>query len=108
VLASNIELQLPFPLPGVSRKVSRMLDRRLSLFYDWGKVLDDRPLEGVPASQHAGLNEDMFDANLVDFGVSLSLWKITAEFPLYLSHPSVVGGTDKWDFRWTIGFSRLF
>jgi hypothetical protein len=106
VFASNVELQLPFPLP-VSRKVSRMLDRRLSLFYDFGKVLDDRKLEGIPASARAGL-KSAFDGTLADFGVSLSLWKITAEFPLYLSRPEVVGGKDKWDSRWTIGFSRLF
>ena len=45
VFASNVELQLPFPLP-VSRKVSRMLDRRLCLFFDWGKVLDERSARG--------------------------------------------------------------
>jgi hypothetical protein len=106
VFASNVELQLPFPLP-VSRKVSRMLDRRLSLFYDWGKVLDDRTFEGIPASEREAL-EGAFDGTLADFGVSLSIWKITAEFPLYLNRPEVVGGKDKWDFRWTIGFSRLF
>jgi hypothetical protein len=106
VFASNIELQLPFPLP-VSRKTSRMLDRRLSLFCDWGSVLDDRTSEGIPPSSRAALAGD-FGGTLADFGVSLSLWKITAEFPLYLNRPEVVGATDKWDFRWTIGFSRLF
>ena len=103
VFASNVELQLPFPLP-VSRKVSRMLDRRLSLFCDWGKVLDEHRFEGIPAAARPGL-EGAFDGILADFGVSLSLWKITAEFPLYLNRPEVVGGKDKWDFRWTIGFS---
>ena len=106
VLASNIELLLPFPVP-MSRKVSRMLEPRFSLFYDWGRVLDDRPYEGIPASAREEL-EGEFDGVLSDFGVSVSLWKITAEFPIYLRRPEVVGGTDKWDFRWTIGFSRLF
>ena len=106
MFASNVELQLPFPLP-VSRKVSRMLAPRLSLFYDFGKVLDDRKYEGIPAAARPGL-AGAFDGTLADFGVSVSLWKITAEFPLFLSRPEVVGETDKWDFRWTIGFSRLF
>ncbi len=106
MFASNVELQLPFPLP-LSRKVSRALAPRLSLFYDCGKVLDDRKYEGIPAAAREEL-EPAFDGALADFGVSVSLWKITAEFPLFLSRPEVVGETDKWDFRWTIGFSRLF
>ena len=107
ILSSNMELQLPFPLP-VSRAVARMLDRRLYLFYDWGKVFDERPLEGLPPSVRGTFDENTFDGVLTDFGVSVSLWKITAEFPLYLSKPALVGSTDKWDFRWTIGFTRLF
>jgi len=107
VVASNVELRIPFPLP-VSRPVSRMLDRRLSLFFDWGKVLDERPLEGLPPGVRGAFDENAFDNVLTDFGLSVSLWKITAEFPLYLSNPKLVGEKDKWDFRWTIGFSRLF
>ncbi len=106
MFASNVELQFPFPLP-LSRKVSRMLAPRFSLFYDFGKVLDDRKYEGIPAWERERL-EGAFDGTLADFGVSVSLWKITAEFPLFLSRPEVVGETDKWDFRWTIGFNRLF
>ncbi|HVO77096.1 MAG TPA: M1 family aminopeptidase, partial [Candidatus Bathyarchaeia archaeon] len=90
VLASNVELQLPFPLP-VSRSVSRMLDRRLSLFYDAGKVLDERPLEGLPPGVRGDFDKHTFDPVLSDFGASVSLWKITAEFPLYLSNPKLVG-----------------
>ena len=71
-------------------------------------MLDERPYEGIPAAAREALDESAFDGALADFGVSVSLWKITAEFPLYLSRPEVVGDTDKWDFRWTIGFSRLF
>jgi hypothetical protein len=107
VFASNVELKLPFPLP-VSRATSRRLDRRLYLFYDWGKVLDKRPLEGLPPGIRDGFDENSFDNVLTDFGVGVSLWKITAEFPLYLSNPALVGEADRWDFRWTIGFSRLF
>lgn len=107
ILSSNIELQLPFPLP-VSRSVARTLDRRLYLFYDLGKVFDERPLEGLPPGLRGSFDENTFDDMLTDFGVSVSLWKITAEFPIYLSKPALVGSTDKWDFRWTIGFTRLF
>jgi hypothetical protein len=107
VFASNVELELPFPLP-VSRSVSRTLDRRLSLFFDWGKVLDKRPLEGLAPGVRGTYDENAFDNVLTDFGFSVSLWKLTAEFPLYLSNPTFVGDTDKWDFRWTIGFNRLF
>jgi|WetSurMetagenome_2_1015567.scaffolds.fasta_scaffold08250_2 hypothetical protein len=106
MFASNVELQLPFPLP-VSRKTSRTLAPRLSLFCDWGKVLDDRKNEGIPESERERL-EGAFRGSLVDFGVSVSVWKLTAEFPLYLNRPEIVGETDKWDARWTIGFSRLF
>ena len=107
VLASNVEIRIPFPLP-VSRAVSRTLDRRLSLFLDFGKVLDERPLEGLPPGVRDAYDENAFDNVLTDFGLSASLWKITAEFPVYLSNPKFVGEKDKWDFRWTIGFSRLF
>jgi hypothetical protein len=107
VLASNVEIRIPFPLP-VSRAVSRMLDRRLSLFFDFGKVLDERPLEGLPPGVRGAHDENAFDNVLTDFGLSVSLWKITAELPFYLSNPNFVGEKDKWDFRWTIGFTRLF
>ena len=85
-----------------------MLDRRLSLFYDAGKISDQRPLEGLPPTARGKFDENTFDNVLTDFGVSVSLWRITAEFPLYLSDPELVGGGEKWDFRWTVGFTRLF
>jgi hypothetical protein len=107
LFASNIELQLPFPLP-VDRRLSRALDRRLYLFYDWGTVMDDNPLEGLPPSARSALDEKIFDRILVDAGVGVRFWKISAEFPVYLNHPPIVGEKDQWDFRWTIGFTRLF
>jgi hypothetical protein len=107
VFASNVELELPTPLP-LSRQVSRMLDRRLYLFYDWGKVTDERPLEGLPPGVRQTFDAGTFDGVLSDFGVGVNLWRFTAEFPLYLNHPCLVGETDHWDFRWTIGFNRLF
>jgi hypothetical protein len=107
VFASNIELQLPFPLP-VGRKASRLLDRRLYLFYDWGKVLSERPMEFLPIEVRQTLDPATFDGIISDFGAGLSLWKLTAEFPLYLSHPEISGEEERWDFRWTIGIHRLF
>lgn len=107
VLAANLEVLFPFPVP-MSRKTSRMLDPRFSLFVDWGKVLDEHKLEGVPPGDRAGLDENSFDSVFSGAGVSVSLWKITAEFPVYLSKPELVGEQNQWDFRWTIGFSRLF
>ncbi|MDD4857689.1 MAG: M1 family metallopeptidase [Candidatus Krumholzibacteria bacterium] len=107
IAAVNTEIELPFPLP-VSRALSRSLDRKLYLFWDGGKVLDERPLEGLAPGVRGSLDENAFDNVLSDFGVGVSVWKLTAEFPLYLSNPELVGGSDKWDFRWTIGFSRLF
>jgi hypothetical protein len=107
VLATNLEILFPFPVP-MSRKTSRMLDPRFSLFLDWGKVLDERELEGIPVWEREGIDEGTFDTGFSGAGVSVSLWKITAEFPLFLSKPELVGEEDEWDFRWTIGFSRLF
>jgi hypothetical protein len=107
VFASNVELELPFPLP-VGRKLARALDRRLYLFFDWGKVMDARPLEGLAPWVRGSFDENCFDEMLLDAGVGVSLWKLTAEFPLYLSHPALVGQDEKWDLRWTIGFKRLF
>jgi hypothetical protein len=53
-------------------------------------------------------DENCFDEMLLDAGVGVSLWKLTAEFPLYLSHPALVGQDEKWSRRWTIAFKRLF
>ena len=107
IFSSNAELELPFPLP-VGRSLSRALDRRLYLFFDWGKVMDARPLEGLAPWARGSFDENYFDEILLDSGVGVNLWKFTAEFPLYLSHPVLVGEDEKWDLRWTIGFERLF
>ncbi len=107
LFASNVELEIPFPLP-VSRKLARTLDRRLYCFFDWGKVMDARPLEGLPPAVSGDFDENYFDEILLDGGVGVNLWKLTAEFPFYLSHPALVGDEEKLDFRWTIGFKRLF
>ena len=107
IVAGNVELQIPFPLP-VSRSVSRKLDRRLYVFYDWGRVLDEEPLEGLPPSARSGFTKGDFNNYLSDAGIGVRIWKISAELPLYLSHPYIVGEKDAWDFRWTIGFNRLF
>ncbi len=109
IMSMNIETELPFPLP-VGRRLSRMLDRKLYLFYDFGKVLDARPFEMVPPWIRPGLEGGTFsfDDILSDFGVGVSLWRITAEFPLYISHPVLNGDEENWDFRWTVGFNRLF
>lgn len=107
IFGSNAELELPFPLP-VSRKLARALDRRLFLFFDWGKVMDARPLEGLAPWVRESFDENYFDEMLLDAGVGVNLWKLKAEFPLFLSHPALVGQDEKWDFRWTIGIERLF
>ncbi len=105
VFASNIELELPLPL---GRKMSRWLDHRLYLFYDWGKVLDEHPLEGLPPAMHDDFPGGFFDEILQDFGVGVNLWKLTVELPLYISHPILTGDEEEWDLRWTIGIDRLF
>jgi hypothetical protein len=107
IFASNIELELPFPLP-MGRTAGRLLDQRLYLFYDWGKVLSNRPMKLLPAGAQAELDPAVFDEIIQDFGVGVSLWKLTAEFPLYLSHPEISGEQERWDFRWTVGIHRLF
>ena len=107
IFSSNIELDLPFPLPG-GRGLRRLLDQRLYLFYDWGKVLSEHPMEFLPASMRATLDPTVFDGYISDFGVGISVWKLTAEFPLYLSNPEISGEEEEWDLRWMIGFNRLF
>ncbi len=107
LFASNVELELPFPLP-LGRKISRKLDRRLYLFYDWGKVFDKKPLEGLPPSVRGGFDNDFFKEILCDFGAGVRLGPFVAEFPFYISHPQLAGEDEKLDFRWTIGFQGLF
>ncbi len=107
IFASNNELALPFPLP-VGRGLSRMLDPKLFLFYDVGVVLDEQPLEALPPGMRPGFDDSIFDEALSDFGVGIKLWKITAEFPIYISHPELTGYVDNWNFRATVGFTGLF
>ncbi len=112
IFASNLELQLPFPLP-LSRKLSMILKRELYLFYDWGSVYDENPFlelsnTKIGAMHRAGVTSSTFKDGISDFGIGISLFGIVAEFPIYLSHPSIVDGDEKWDFRWTIGINKLF
>lgn len=97
VFASNMELGLPFPVP-MSRKVRRMANPDLFLFYDWGKVHDS--LSGPHADALGGI--------ISDFGIGFRLFGISAEFPFYLSHPSINGDEEKYEFRWTVGINRVF
>ena len=107
IFSSNIELDLPFPLPG-GRGLRRLLAQRLYLFYDWGKVLSKRPMEFLPLDMQETLDPTLFDGIISDFGVGVSVWKLTAEFPLYLSNPEISGEEEQWDLRWAVGFNRLF
>lgn len=107
LFTGNIELDMPFPLP-VSRQTSRKLDRRLYAFFDWGTVLDTRPLEAIPPELHPTLEDGLFDEVLTDFGVGIKIWRLVGEFPLYINQPSLAGEENKWDFRWTISFWTLF
>ena len=107
IFSANVELELPFPLPG-GRGVRRLLRQRLYLFYDAGTVLSERPMEFLPHAMQASLDPTIFDGYISDFGVGVSVWKLTAEFPLYLSNPEISGEEEEWDLRWTIGIHRLF
>ncbi|UCF05823.1 MAG: M1 family metallopeptidase [bacterium] len=107
IFASNVELQVPCPLP-IGRRLLRRVRPRLFAFYDWGKVMDKHPMEAFPGGVPPGLDETVFDGIIFDFGVGLRLWRIYGEFPLYLSNPEIAGETDEWDFRWKVGFWSLF
>ncbi|MCK4350300.1 MAG: hypothetical protein KAX13_05540, partial [Candidatus Krumholzibacteria bacterium] len=101
------ELELPFPLP-VGRKTRRTLDQRLYLFFDWGQALSKRRMEFIPEDVREKLDPTLFDGFIYDFGVGINIWKLTAQFPLYLSNPEISGEKDRWDLRWTVGIHRLF
>lgn len=107
ILTSNIEIDFPLPLP-MGRKMKRKTSPSIFLFYDAGKVFDSRPMEFLPVSLQGVLDEDTFDGVIQDFGIGVKFWRITAEFPFYLSHPALSGDEEKWDYRWTIGFDSLF
>ncbi|MCK4538674.1 MAG: M1 family metallopeptidase [Candidatus Krumholzibacteria bacterium] len=106
IVSSNIEIKLPF-LP-VGKRLSNILRPELYIFYDYGKALGEDPLEALPTEARDALGEDAFDSVLQDAGAGIRIWKLTAEFPFYLSHPEISGETEQWDMRWTIGFSSLF
>jgi hypothetical protein len=107
IFAINTELELPFPLP-VGRKLRRRLDQRLYLFWDAGQALGKRRAQFLPPDVAATIGETVFDGFVWDFGVGINIWKLTAEFPVYLSNPEISGEEERWDFRWTIGIHRLF
>lgn len=101
IASIGAELDLPFPLFGAGRR-PELRDRRLFLFYDAGWVLDNAPLATLPPGLAAELGPDWFDAALQDFGIGVRLWRLTAEFPAWISRPAIAGGGDPWDFRWTV------
>ncbi len=107
VFASNIELEFPLPLP-LGRKASRMIDREVYLFYDWGRVYDEEPLNGLAPWRRNSIDPDILEKIVSDFGIGVRFFGLSAEFPVYLSHPSIVGEDEKWDFRWTIAVRKLF
>jgi hypothetical protein len=105
-LAVNMELGLPFWLPG---SIGRLLrDRQLYLFYDAGAVLDSRPLEALPPELAESLGTNFFESWLQDFGIGIKIWMLKAEVPLWLSHPELSGESEQWDLRWTVGIHSLF
>lgn len=106
VLSSNVEVKIPL-LPS-ALGIRREMRPAFFVFYDAGKVLDSDPMRFVPQSLHGAVDEGTFDHVLQDLGIGVTVWKLTAQFPLYLSHPEVSGDGEKWDFRWTIGFRSLF
>jgi hypothetical protein len=90
-----------------------MLRQRVYLFYDWGRVYDKNPFlelsnTEIDALEDTGVTSSIFKNGVSDFGVGVSLFGITADFPIYLSHPLIINGKEKWDFRWTIGINKLF
>lgn len=107
LFTNNIEVELPFPLP-VSRRTSRKLDRRLYAFFDWGTVMDKRPLEAIPPELRPVMDEEIFEGILSDFGVGIKIWRLAGEFPLWMNQPSLTGEKEEWDFRWTVSFWTLF
>ncbi len=107
LFASNIEIEVPLPIPPGRKGGGKMIPK-IFLFYDWGKVLDSSPLHLVPEPLSSELDSDIFDDILQDFGIGVRVWKLTANFPLYISHPSLTGDEEKWEYRWTIGFNSLF
>jgi len=97
VFSSNMELAIPLPIP-LGRRARMMAKPELFLFYDWGKVHDS--LEEPRSGPLGGI--------ISDYGIGVNMFGITAEFPFYVSHPSVIGETEKFDFRWTVGIHTLF
>ncbi|MBN2185654.1 MAG: hypothetical protein JW746_10030 [Candidatus Krumholzibacteriota bacterium] len=107
LFSSNIEVDMPLFLP-VGKELRKQAGAKLSLFYDIGKVLGSDRFRSIPDPFAESLGSGIFDGLLQDFGVGVKIWKLRADFPLYLSHPELAGDEEKWDFRWTIGFNGLF
>ena len=108
IFSNNMELDFPL---GPLKKQSigkRKFESRLYLFFDWGKVLDSKPYENLPPDFALNLGDDFFGNIFSDFGASIQVWRIVAEFPIYVSHPALTGESEQWDFRWTIGINSLF
>jgi hypothetical protein len=83
-------------------------NRRLFLFYDAGRVLDEKPFETLPPELAEELGPGWFETVLQDFGIGVKLWRVTAEFPIWVSRPELNGGGEPWDFRWTVGVDFEF
>ena len=109
LFASNIELDIPLiPKKRGMRRMGMFSPPGAFLFFDWGRVLDERPEEAIPSWARRYINEDAFDHLVYDFGIGFKLSRLSIQFPIYLSNPSLSGEKDKWKFRWIVGFDSLF
>jgi hypothetical protein len=107
IFSVNCELGLRLPF-GRKRHGGGGGSGMLYAFYDGGAVLDNKPFDTLPLHLQETLGPNFFDAWLQDFGVGLQIWKLKAEFPLYISQPILTGEEKDWDFRWTVGIHSLF
>ena len=106
LLALSLEYRSPYSIPGWSEYVSRHtgVSCRLAAFFDSGKIFDeDRP-------------PILSESILFNAGVGLRLSRRTvfgrvnlrADFPLYVSKPSVNDEDDEFAFRWLVSFTDSF
>ncbi|MBN2071065.1 MAG: M1 family metallopeptidase [Candidatus Krumholzibacteriota bacterium] len=107
IFTSNFELEMPLPLP-LGPALRKKAGASFCLFHDWGKILGGDRMRSIPDPFASEIGSDLFDGILQDFGVGVKVWKLRAEFPIYLSDPVLAGDEEKWEFRWTIGFNSLF
>jgi len=109
LFASNLELDIPLtPKKRGMRGMGMFSPPRLFLFFDWGKVLDERPEDALPTWARSYIKDDVFDHIIYNFGVGFKLSKLSVQFPIYLSNPSISEEEEKWKFRWIVGFDSLF